>query len=155
MPKQVRNFVLIAVLLAIPGLVTTTAGQTQRRPSTGPDPLDEIAAAAIFPNFEALGRAAEAFAKAKEASTQASREIAASRQAFWAEYPNGPRMAAARATFAHNLLGKDLALFLVARLDQRCRNQTNLEQARGALITAAGADIDGGVAPGASTTFCR
>jgi hypothetical protein len=94
------------VLLCIAGLLTTTAAQTRRRPSTGPDPLDEIAAAAVFPNFQALGRAAEAFAKAKEASAQASREVAASRQAFWAQYPNGPRLAEARATFAHTCLGR-------------------------------------------------
>jgi hypothetical protein len=154
MRQDVRIVVLVGVLCGLLGEFPATA-QQNRRPSPGPDPLDEIAAAAIFPNFEALGRAAESFAKAKENFAQANEEIAASRKAFWAQYPNGPRFAEARAAFARNLHAKDLALFTMARLDQRCRNQTTREQAMGALIGAVGGDLDGGVLSGASGTFCR
>jgi tetratricopeptide (TPR) repeat protein len=154
--RNVGVVVLIGLLFIILCEVTTTAGQVnRRRPATRSAPLDEVAAAAVFPNFEALGRAAESFAKAKEYAAQANEEIATSRKAFWAQYPNGPRFAQAQATFARNLHAKDLSLLTMARLDQRCRNQTTREQAMGALIAAAGGDLDGGVLSGASMTFCR
>jgi hypothetical protein len=155
--KQGRNFVLIAVLLAIPGLVTTTAGQTRPRPSTGPDPLDEIMAGSLFPNIEAIGKAAESFGIARENAAQASQEIAAARKAFWAQYPNGPRFKEVQATFAQKLYAKDVALLTFARVDRRCSGGVRSAQAEalGTVLSAAGANIDGGVAAGASGTFCR
>jgi hypothetical protein len=157
MPKHVRNVVLIAVLLAVPGLLTTTSGQTRPRPSAGPDPLDEIMAGSLFPNVEALGKAAESFGTAREAAAQATQEIAAARKAFWAQYPNGPRFKEVQATFARKLYAKDVALLTFARVDRRCSGGVRSAQteALGTVISAAGANIDGGVAPLASDTFCR
>jgi tetratricopeptide (TPR) repeat protein len=157
MPKQVRNVVLIAVLLALDGLQSTTSGQARPRPSAGPDPLDEVMAGSLFPNVEALGKAAESFGTAREASAQATQEIAAARKAFWAQYPNGPRFQEVQATFARKLYAKDVALLTFARVDRRCSGGVRSAQteALGTLISAAGANIDGGVAAGASTTFCR
>ena len=147
--------VLIGVLLTILCEVTTTAGQTRPRPSAGPDPLDEIMAGSLFPNIEALGKAAESFGRLKEMSAKANEETAAARKAFWAQYPNGPRFAEAQATFARSLWAKDMLLFMEARLAQGCRNPTAQAASLGRLLSVGGMNIDGGVAPGASYTFCR
>ncbi len=155
MARNVRVVVLIGVVVGVLCGVASTAGQVnRRRPATRSAPLDEVAAA-VFPNLEALGRAAESFAKAKQTFAEVSRDIAAARKAFWTQYPNGPRRAETEAAFARELQGKDFALLTATQLGQRCRNATPNAQAMNWLVSAVGVDVDGGVAPTASTTFCR
>ena len=134
------------------------AGQGGQRRSTQPDPFDDIAAAS-FGAFigEGLSRAAQDFVTLKQRTAEASQEIAAARNAFWAQYPSGPKRAAVEATFREKLYVKDVFMLTMALADHRCSGGVRSAQieATGRLLQLAGTEIDDGILPGAMGTFCR
>lgn len=148
-----RSFVLLVVAWIC---TSSTIGADQsNRPRN--DPFDDMPGVfSIGPMVDALGKAAEGFAAAKEAYAEFDREIQAARKDYWAKYPDRPGFAQAEATFAKKLYEKDLTYVLLARVDGRCQggDLTRYKNAMGTALHLAGGEVDGGLAGGAASAFC-
>ena len=131
-------------------LVVDLSGQGPRRHPID-DLWDDLAAESIGGAIgEGIGTAIKGMTDAKKSAEEMTRQIAAARAAFWAEYPNGARRKEAEAEFARLLLQKDLTIASIYVLEG-CRSDRAWVMSKMMSLR----HIDGGIPVVAWTNFCQ
>jgi TonB family protein len=139
---------IAAVLMGLLAIASVSAStQTPGSPQRdGPEPRPRIgpSSAEIAKLFSAYG-----YSRNTEAQ-KLSTLIAAARQAFWAEYPNGPKFKEVERDFVKKLTEKDL-LFALVLVDAQgsCTDEQILRAKVGGIW-----QVDGGIPTSAWTLFC-
>ena len=103
-----RRFATTAILAALSVLIPQ--GNAQRN-----DPMNDFVIGEIGKTYgemasEAINSAANYRKSLTEGAAEFNRDIAAARERFWREYPNGPNFHEASAEFAKKLMAKDLLM---------------------------------------------